>query len=585
MSAITESTESRDVVFYELIEGGQPRFADALSICAVPLRFTHVLLECLLSRFASDVDLERFWQLLGEFGLVIQRDEDEWRLDRRARQYFLDRLEQENPTLAQQVHAAVLDYLEATVHPTLDEDRDCLQRAYHTTPSDQEAGGNLYWSTYCRNRASNRFAMLPVLAHLAASQAHWLKDYEQDIRLYRAAALYYEGSAESRQRAAELLEAILERGASAPITIDAGFLLGTLKEQTNRDEAARLYEQATKLVGSLDLKGKDSDVQHHLRLTLAKSLFNLATILQIRDDPQELEKAEYYYRYGIQIVSGVEPAYEATQRRHLIEVLQRRGEKDEVDEHIKRINHIEHPFRQAFLESALSKPDDIGYLYYAISALNHGLGYERQHIRIEVEHDGAAWLEGTYTLRAMSMLSRIDTYLETVPESTAGVHFEGLESLTPTFALDFRREGDPKAERLEIVIDPPMQPGEQLTYRWTARASAGTFATTPQQLEEAGLDYEYASWDIIAPMRRLAIQVIIPSAQTRPPPPTWFELWRVGRWHAKSQTQTAYRAFLEDDPSHVRCHTEMRPPDKVQLVLEVNDPWLAMRYVLAWEVI
>ena len=582
----TPPQAEENIRLYEGLVEDQPWAIDAIKTCSVPLRLTQPLVDKLLSNFAPDVDVERFWQLSGGYGLLIQRDEDEWRLDRMARKYFLDKLEQENPTLAQQVHAAVLDYLETTACPTLDEDQGRLQRAYHTTPSDVGAGAKLYWSTYCQSRASNRFAMLPVLAHLAESQAHWLEDHEQDIKLYRAAALYYEGSAESKQRAAELLASILEQSPPAPTMVDASFLLATLKEQTDRDEAARLYQQATEQRDQLNLQGTDLGIQDHLRLTLAKSFFNLASALQTKDDPRELEEAETYYRYGIQIVSAVEPAYEATQRRYLVEVLQRRGEKDKVKEHIQRINQIEDPFRQAFLADAFSKPDDIGYLYYAISALNHGLGYDSQLVRIEVEQNGAARLEGRYALRATSMLSRTDTYLETVPESEAGVHFESLESLTPTFTLGFKHLSvdDPKTDKIEILIDPPMQPGDRLTYRWTARSSAGTFATTPQQLEKAGLDYEYAYWDIIVPMRQLEIQVVTPSAQTPPPPPTWFELWRIGRWPAKTQTQTAYRAFLKDDPSRVRFYMEMRPPDKVQLGLEVHYPWLAMRYVLAWGV-
>ncbi|MBU0492472.1 MAG: hypothetical protein KKB13_11540, partial [Chloroflexi bacterium] len=193
-------------------------------------------------------------------------------------------------------------------------------------------------------------------------------------------------------------------------------------------------------------------------------------------------------------------------------------------------------------------------------------------------------LEGTYTLQAMSMLNRIDTYLETAPESQqGGFHFGvgGLESLTPAFALYFRPEGDTRSERIEIFIDPPMQPGNRLVYRWRAQASPSTFATTLQQLEQMGLRHEYMAWDIIAPMKRLEMVLSIPWEQDNPPV-AWFELWRVGRWHAATQAHTAYRAFLKDDPSRAQLHIEACPPDRFRLHLEVNYPWLAMSYVLAW---
>jgi hypothetical protein len=565
---------------------------NAFRICSVPLRLTRTLIGELLEHFAPHIDVKQFWQMADVHGLLLRRAEDEWRFDYQVRQNLLDELEREDPTLAQQIHIQVLDYLNTTVYPTPDEDQDQLQRAYHTTPSDQNAGAVLYWSVYCRARASNRVALLPVLAHLAESQANWLTDHKQDTKLYHAAALYYEETVESRQRSAELLESILEQGASVPITIDASFLLGMFKEQTNRhDEAAKLYEQATKLREKLDLKDEDLDVQRHLRRTLSRSLSNLASILQTKGGPQALEVAENYYRHGVQIASAVGPAFEATQRRGLIEIQQRRGEEeDKVQNSIQRISQIEGPFRLAFLEDALSRSDDIGYLYYAISALNHGLGYERQQIHIKVDQHGASRLEGTYTLSAFSSLSQIDTYIETVPESGIGVHFENLECLTPAFTLNFKHErnakNDPASERLKITIDPPMQPGDQLTYRWTAWSDDNTFATTTQLLEQAGLDYEYAFWDIIAPIKQLEMRVFIPATQRRPSPPTWFELWRVGPWPAQTQqTQTAYLARKKDEPSRVSWRVEPKPPDQILLSLDVNYPWLAMRYVLAWDVI
>jgi hypothetical protein len=563
-----------------------PLDLNAMQICCVPLILTEALVHSLLTTFVPDVDVNRFWQMLTELGPVIQGNEDERRLDRVFRYQHLEELEGERPAFAQQVHSAVLDYLEAKPHQSLDEEELELQRAYHTTPLDHSKGSDMYWVIYCGSRARHRTAMVSALARLVESQAHWLTDYQQEANLYRAAMLYYEDPAAGGQKAAELLELLLEQDAEEPVTIDALFLLGTLKEQTDRNEAARLYRQAVALGDDLDLIGKDPDVRRHLRLTLAKSLFNLASILQVTDGPQGLDEAERCYRRGIQIVAATEPGYEATQRRRLIQVLRQRGYEDKAKDSIQRLSQIESPFRQKYLEDALSKAGDLGHLYYAISALNHGLGYEQQYIRVAVEEDGSTQLEGIYTLSAMSMLSQIDTYLETVPESDRGVHFQGVRSLTPAFTVSFRRVSveDPEAQRLQIAIDPPMRPGDQLTYRWTAASSPGTIATTPQELEEAGRDYEYVFWDIIAPMKHLKIEVLIPSREAEPPPPTWFELWRVGRWKA-TQTQTAYRASLKDDPSRVNWQVQIRPPDKLQLLLDADYPWLAMRYVLAWGIV
>jgi hypothetical protein len=574
----------KDIRVYVSLED-QLELGNAIKICSVPLRFTRSLVSKLLKDFASNIDEADFWSLLNYSGLVIQRDEDEWRLCRKARQYFLNKLEEDNPALAKRAHKAMLDHLTATASAMRDEDQFLLQQAYHITPSDQDEGASSYWSTYCRIRSSNRFAMLPVLAHLVESQTRWLTNYGISTKLYRAAALYYEGSIKGKQQAADILEEILGQDAPVHIMIDAGFLLGMLKEQVDQNEAVQLYTDAASWSDALSLAGQSTDAQYHLRLTLAKSFFNLARILQDKDGSQALDKAEQYYRYGIQIVSGIDPGYEATQLRHLIGILQRRGEQDQVKDFVQRVNQIEGSLRQTFLKDALSKVDDIDNLYYAISALNHGLGYDNQLLEIEVEPDGATRLVGTYTLKATSALEKTDFHLETVPESKKGVHFESLESLTPAFSLSYRRldsSSSEEVERREMTIDPPMQPGDQLAYRWTASSSPGTIATTPQELEDAGLDYEYVFWDIIVPMRQMEIQVVIPWEHARPYPPVWYDIWRAAPSHAHTQAQAAYRACLEDSPGRVLLNIEAIPPDKLRLSLQISYPLLAVRYVLAW---
>ncbi len=560
----------------------------ALELCAVPLTLT----EKLALRLMGDhkvAESAKTWATLKKLGLVVQRDEHEWQLDSAARAHFLARFEETTTSEAKAVHSFLLDYLGSEAYPTPDADHTQLRRAYHTAPSDPHAGARLYWSTYCRIRVASRLAMLPVLAQLAESQAHWLREYAVDIDLYRAAALYFAGPDEVKHRAMEILQSITERGAPIGTLLDATFLLGTLLEQTDRKTAAKTYQQAAELKGKLDAADGEMHVQEHLRLTLAKSFFNLASILSVAGGKEQLLQAEEAYRYGIQIVQAeLDQAYEATRLRELIGLLQKQGREKEIKDSTRRIGRIEEPFRQEFLEEARSS-DDLAYLGYAISALNHGLGYESQHIEVTVDREGAAQLEGTYTLRAMSMLSRIDTFLEAVPGSESGIHFERVESLVPEFKVRLAQPlpEDPKirgAERLEVLIDPPMQPSDILRYRWAARADPGTFATTAEQLQKAHFPNEFVAWDIIAPMRQLEIQVTVPTEQTHPPPPTWFEVWRVGTWHARAQAQTAYRAYLESDPSRAQWDVEVRPGNKIRLRLRVNYPWLAMTYVLAWAV-
>ena len=573
--------------FCESISEDQPWALDAIQTCSVPLRLTQSLVDGLLSEFASDVDPKRFWQLLEAYGILIHRAEDEWRLDPTARWYFLNELEQQRPKLAQRVHDAVLSYLEKMTHSSLDPDQERLRKAYHATPSRPDAGGSLYWYSYCRVRALNRFGMLSVLADLAQSQTHWLVGHEQEVRLYRAATLYYQGSRESRTQASELLRSILDEGAPTAVMVDASFLLASVRERTYPDEAIELYEQATELGDALDLRTESPDVQRHLRLTIAKSFFNLANILEKSREPGKLDAAFQNWRRGIQIVAPVEPGYEAAQRRRALPALQRQGKDEQVEQFTQRIKQIEEPMRQAFLSTALSRADDLGHLYYSVAALNHGFGYERQRIVIQVASDGSGSLKGTYTLRALSTLSNVEAYLETAPESEAGVHFERVQSLTPKFALSIGTAGERGRERVFIAVDPPLSPGDALTYRWTASASSGTFSTTPEQLKESGFENEHAAWEIIVPIQYLEIQVVIPCDEGVSPE-VWTELWRLGTWHPagqQAQSAHAYRSFLKEDPDRLRHYVKRISPDRLRLGLEAEYPWLAYSYALAWQVL
>jgi hypothetical protein len=216
--------------------------------------------------------------------------------------------------------------------------------------------------------------------------------------------------------------------------------------------------------------------------------------------------------------------------------------------------------------------------------LNHGYGYDQQVLHFDVKQDGAVDIVGTYIILSTSVLSKTDFYLDTTPETKAGVHFGRLESLTPNYSLekeilDVDKEG---VERLQMTIDPPLEPGDKLLYRWTAKSGPRTVATTKQELEASGQKNEYIFWDIIVPMKRLEIQATIPLEQTKPTPSVWVELWRISRFDAP--LQTAYRAFLGEDPGRVKYSASRDIQDKVNIKLEIKNPWLAVRYVLAWDV-
>ena len=269
---------------------------------------------------------------------------------------------------------------------------------------------------------------------------------------------------------------------------------------------------------------------------MKKSHLRLAGIYEARRGADSRQMAEEHVRHGLEIaVLQDDPALETAYSKRLIGLLNRQGgNEQEIRAYGNKVRAIEEPIREKFRQEALAKAEtgDEDYLYYAISALKHGLGYELQRININILPNGSAHLVGEFTLLATTLLPTVDAYLQTVPGTQSGVHFRGAKSLTPKYVLTPRHFDDEKVyekvSRLEITIDPPMQPGDQFTYQWWADASELTFATTPEQLRLSGWDFEYASWQIIAPMRRLEIHVSVPAPNSEPSSPPWYELWRIG---------------------------------------------------------
>ena len=282
---------------------------------------------------------------------------------------------------------------------------------------------------------------------LAGLQSKWLENHSEHIAIFEAAAAYFQGFEESHKHAIELLRSVVYKQEAPLVVLDASYLLAVLVEQDNPQEAARLYEQAIRLKDRLTLSQQDPDVQLHMRLTLARSYHNLSSIVRKRKTLEDTEEAETLLRRGMQIIDqDIDLAYAATQLRDMLDMLQKQegtetGLPDsQIRQISQRISEIERPFRETSLEKVIQRPLDLYNLYYTISGLNHGLGYELQQIQVTIAGDGSASLTGTYVLTAMSMLSRIGTYLRTVPVYDAGVHFEGVTSLSPGYVLIPRRE-------------------------------------------------------------------------------------------------------------------------------------------------
>jgi hypothetical protein len=570
----------------------KPNTYPVFAICSVPLALNRALLQRLQPWFPVGWDAERARIELRENDLLTETGEAEWILSPAARSQLLSQLERESRGVVIRLHAEILKCLKEGVWGSSDPEVRELQEAYHTVPGDAKLGNDLYWTAYCHYRVNSRHSVLSLLAELAESQARWLRRYGPYVLLYSAAANRFAGLGGDRDKAEQLLAGLVNDATPFQVRLDAAYMLGSLREYAGEiEEATALYREVVNLREKIS-RNQPQDVRRHLALTVAKAYSGLAGIYQASGEFARLAEAEQCYRFSAQITSAEEqPALEATSLKGLIGVQKRLGFRDaDIQAASQRIDIIEHSARTQFWEDAVSHRGDWDYQYYAISALKHGLGYELQRVNMLVEPNGSAQIKGMFILRAMSMLGAIDTYLITVPESQAGVRFLGIESLSPEFMLDFKSIGIPKSARIGIDIEPPMRPGEQLVYRWTARAGEGTFATTPEQLQASGAEFEYVSWQIIAPMRQLEISVSIPSAQTEPLPPYWLDLWRMGpalkpgtASYAQA-AQTAYRAQLGGGTERVSYSSELEPPGRRRLRLQVQYPWLAMRYVLAWKV-
>jgi tetratricopeptide (TPR) repeat protein len=577
---LAHNPSSRAKKPYQVLIAENALDIDCLMICSVPLFFSKDLLGIVVKKFAKKSDFKLFWITLNNFALLTQINEKLFRLNKDVRDHFLMRFEKEDITRAQKVHSSIISYLHKNEEIIHDRIQNQLQIAYHTAYINPDESASIYWTVYCQSRESNRYAMLSALSILSNDQKHLLKNYRNEVNLYQAASLFYQGGMEGLEKSDQKLESIIKSNPRLPVIIDACFLLANIRESSEQKEALRLYQRSIDS-GKKYLEDQKLSPENHLRIIVARSYFNMASIFKLNGD---YDQAEICYRYGIQVVSE-EPGYQATKLRELVSVMQNAGKKnDQMEEVVERINQIEGPFLSKFRERAFLDSENIGYRYYAISALNHGLGYEGQHVRFEIEKDGSVHVEGLFSLFSTSTMSLIDTYLETTADSKTGLHFKTIESLTPPYSITPRsvtKENTLDGDRIEISIDPPLQPGGIMTYRWTGESGPGTISMSPEELKKRGLPYEYIFWDIIAPIEFLDIHVVLPLENQSLHHRTWFDLWRVGRWRA-TQTQTAYRTHIKNDPSSV-VFRESRTSNKQEIFLKVHYPWLAMRYILAWK--
>ena len=575
------------------------RLYEAAGVLSVPLRLDTPLAELLLSRFVPDVEATDVLEQVVEFGLGYHRGQDIWHLHDWARSYFLLKL-QKNRARAVRIHTTVLEYMEGEPNPLLsgasDPDQAELVRAYLTVPLDAEEGASRYWAVYSRSRAKSRFAVLPVIATLSESQSYWLTDYVPFIHLYKAAALYYAGHSVKRQEAEAELEALLNTDELPPfVELDASYLYAILSEETDRETAIKRHQRVSEIADALRLEDEKDESLLHLRLTVAKSDIQLSIALESRGEPEDLETATHCLRRGIQVFQlypNLEAGYETGPTRRLLEIAQKLGMQDDIQELVRRSGELEKPQRDYFLRQAIERASgeelDPGYLYYAAAAYAHRSAYDSQEVEFEIRDDGAAHITATYTLLALGFLDQTDTFLEAAPESKAdqGVRFETLESLTPGIDVRFVQERQDDKARLAIGIEPPMRPGELLTIRWTAYAPPGSFDTAPGPLARAQANRGRDSliWDIIAPIKYLKLKARLPFQQEHYDHRTWPGFSRLGSWPTAGQGPALYRAYLRDDPLEVRCWSALRPPKHIEINLEAHYPCMALSYVAWWEV-
>ena len=138
----------------------QTWLSKALGVCSIPLTLSRPLMEALLKDFAGTLEVDQLLSTLKTLGLLVERNQHNWRLDQEVRRYFLEKLETDDPAFARKVHAAVLRHLEESTPAEADNDQMKLAKAFHTIPSDKIRGFDMYWTIYCQLRVHSQHESL-----------------------------------------------------------------------------------------------------------------------------------------------------------------------------------------------------------------------------------------------------------------------------------------------------------------------------------------------------------------------------------------------------------------------------------------
>jgi UDP-2,3-diacylglucosamine pyrophosphatase LpxH len=491
-------------------------------------------------------------------------------------------------------------------------DLDLLERAYRITPSVPETGRQHYWHAYNRLQVAKSRAGLRLLARMVRMQSRWLEDAERWAELADAAAFLYDESPEEELAELALREWLAAGDLPEQMAFEAHFLLArllddpptkaeacedgldkaeTFEDGLNKAEAFEHFTRVTELGREEWINKQVEEDQTATTEKIIRSYIQRA--YSTRDDKEseirDLRRAE-------DMASAIKNPDLYYRCRSTRVVLEGRDKDDRpqrgVEQHPKKEEAIRSPAEQQLWKQAEEGAErgDRGERYYWSAAMHHGLGFHLKRIEVEVRDDGSAGLTGTCHLLATREVGVLDNYLQTLPGESDVFTFKRVRGLSPGYTPRLVDVGTPGLARVYIAIDPPLPPGKELQYVWEAEARAKTIATTAEALREFDLPFEWMSWQVIVPIRLLEIAVTIPSRQDEPLPKFWSDLWRIGPV-PKPQTaayrgavEAAYLAQTGEGLGGVKVESVLLPPNRRQLTLTADHPWLAFRQVLAWEI-
>lgn len=216
-------------------------------------------------------------------------------------------------------------------------------------------------------------------------------------------------------------------------------------------------------------------------------------------------------------------------------------------------------------------------IVHAIEAGRYGYGYDALDVKAYLDRqDGSMRVHRHVRVRTTAVQRRVRHSLHPLSGSSREPDVEGLHKIAPQ-EIDMQVSevaGLSCDEKMviEVLFEPPLDAGDVAEYEIQERFPARSFATTASQIDAMPWPYEYFSWHVDKPTRRLSFTVFVP--QVLDPADCTCDVWYGGDSHQRHRHEChRARATFTRRTAGSNC---------AALRLDVPFPILGLVYVIRW---